>query len=465
MATKEEKQQLIDHLRFTPRTYKISMWGYGGEKVMGTVDPKVWDYCMEHSVDLQDIAWSDEDTVQDDMGLDLDQLPFYPGQWYECDNMTHVNGVSRDSGSLQIEDENGDTVFEKQLEELDGEEGSPKWECFDEVYIGQRKKGEVVFVGSSNEKGTFFEGEIELRAPFDIEKLELHYEEVDGEEIVTSVYYDGDEIDNNGGSTDGKSSDMTMVRLTDDAGNWERYEPEEKDWGHPEYGTSPSDWEKSPSFKFKDYKPVHPGYYSCNYGHGSTYGSLYWDGTAFGDWEYGKFNPVGQDGVVSWQGYNWDTSDWANQPPEPSSLICDNKKCGWVGSSDDRREDEEYNSHCPECDGTEFTWIDYDPDTARGRANRKKYCQPATPANWDPVAELDKILDDFDHLVADEAPWTPVKTRPTEPGVYECQFKKLPAWPWPPTEELTWNGKHWVNDDGVIVKGIKEWRVLQGEAV
>jgi hypothetical protein len=168
---------------------------------------------------------------------------------------------------------------------------------------------------------------------------------------------------------------------------------------------------------------------------------------------------------VSWQGYNWDTSDWANQPPEPSSLICDNKKCGWVGSSDDRREDEEYNSHCPECDGTEFTWIDYDPDTARGRANRKKYCQPATPANWDPVAELDKILDDFDHLVADEAPWTPVKTRPTEPGVYECQFKKLPAWPWPPTEELTWNGKHWVNDDGVIVKGIKEWRVLQGEAV
>jgi hypothetical protein len=465
MATKEEKQQLIDHLRFTPRTYKISMWGYGGEKVMGTVDPKVWDYCMEHSVDLQDIAWSDEDTVQDDMGLDLDQLPFYPGQWYECDNMTHVNGVSRDSGSLQIEDENGDTVFEKQLEELDGEEGSPKWECFDEVYIGQRKKGEVVFVGSSNEKGTFFEGEIELRAPFDIEKLELHYEEVDGEEIVTSVYYDGDEIDNNGGSTDGKSSDMTMVRLTDDAGNWERYEPEEKDWGHPEYGTSPSDWEKSPSFKFKDHKPVHPGYYSCNYGHGSTYGSLYWDGTAFGDWEYGKFNPVGQDGVVSWQGYNWDTSDWANQPPEPSSLICDNKKCGWVGSSDDRREDEEYNSHCPECDGTEFTWIDYDPDTARGRANRKKYCQPATPANWDPVAELDKILDDFDHLVADEAPWTPVKTRPTEPGVYECQFKKLPAWPWPPTEELTWNGKHWVNDDGVIVKGIKEWRVLQGEAV
>jgi hypothetical protein len=68
MATKEEQQQLIDTLKFTPRTYKISMWGYGGEKVMGTVDPKVWDYCMENSVNLVEIAWGDEDTVQEEMG-------------------------------------------------------------------------------------------------------------------------------------------------------------------------------------------------------------------------------------------------------------------------------------------------------------------------------------------------------------------------------------------------------------
>jgi len=78
-----EQQKLIEVLKFTPRTYKISMWGYGGEKVMGTVDPKVWDYCMEHQVNLVEIAWGDEDTVQEEMGLDLDQLPFYPGQWYE----------------------------------------------------------------------------------------------------------------------------------------------------------------------------------------------------------------------------------------------------------------------------------------------------------------------------------------------------------------------------------------------
>ena len=41
---------------------------------------------------------------------------------------------------------------------------------------------------------------------------------------------------------------------------------------------------------------------------------------------------------------------------------------------DQMRDDDDYNSHCPECDGTESTWIDYDPDSAKGRANRKKYC-------------------------------------------------------------------------------------------
>jgi hypothetical protein len=80
-----------------------------------------------------------------------------------------------------------------------------------------------------------------------------------------------------------------------------------------------------------------------------------------------------------------------------------------------------------------------------------------------PVVETDNISDQVELVTADEAPWTPIKTKPTDPGIYECQFKKLPAWPWPPTEELTWNGKDWLNDDGAVVRGIKEWRNVQKE--
>jgi hypothetical protein len=225
MATKQEKQQLIDTLKFTPCTYTVTMWGYGGEKVMGTVDPAAWNYCLDHRIDLQDIAWDSD--ASEELGLDEDLLPFPPGSWYECDNMAHVSGVSRSAGTIQISDEHNNTVFEKSLDDIVGGgcDGEPDWCCNDEVWIGSRKAGEIVFVGSSNEKGTFFEGEILLRAPFNIELLELHYDEVDGEEIVNGVYYDGEEIDNNGGSTNGKSSDFVMVKVIDDRGNWERYDP------------------------------------------------------------------------------------------------------------------------------------------------------------------------------------------------------------------------------------------------
>ena len=385
-----EQQKLIEVLKFTPRTYKISMWGYGGERVMGTVDKAVWDYCNDNQVDLSEIAWSDEDTVQEEMGLDLDLLPFPPGSWYECDDMGHINGVSRNAGTLQIEDENGNTIFEKSLDDCDGSsEDSPVWNCIDEVWAGSKPKGTVVFIGVSNEKGTFFEADLELRAPFDIEKLELCYEEFDGEEIVTSIVYDGEDIDNWGGSTDGKSSDMNMVLITDDQGNWERYSPEEKDWGHPPCGPGPSDWEKSPKFKFAKVKPTVEGWYGAVWrSFGTTYGTLYWNGTEFGEWEYGQFKP--QSGVDTWQGYNWDTSSWVNQPPEPADAQCSNKKCGWTGMRSDMREDDDYNNHCPACDGTDVEWIDYDPDTKEGRANRKKYCK-----EWDPEVSLERIVKAF----------------------------------------------------------------------
>ena len=400
MANKEiTAEELVAVLKFTPRTYKVSMWGYGGERVMGTTTQEVWDYCNNNQVDLSDVAWNSE--ACEDMDLDEDLLPFPPGSWYECDDMGHTNGVSRDAGNIQIEDETGETVFQKSFDDCDGaSDDSPEWCCDDEVWIGSRKKGEIVFVGTSNEKGTFFEGEIELTEPFDITKLELHYEEFDGEDIVTGLTYNGEDIDNFGGSTDGKSSDFTMARITDDAGSWERYSPEEKDWGHPEYGTSPSEWERSETFKFKKQRPTIPGYYSCNYGYGSTYGSLYWDGKNFGDWEYGKFNPKADDGIVSWSGYNWDTTSWVNQPPEPPNIICDNKECGWIGNSEDRVEDEEFDSHCPSCNGTDFSWIDYDPDTKAGRANREKFCR-----EWDPEIAMDRIVASVPETIAVKTKW------------------------------------------------------------
>ena len=224
MATLEEKEELLQILKWTPRTYKISMWGYGGEKTMGTVDRKIYDYFRQRRLDLSDFAWdcdyADENEIPEDM------WPFPPGSWYECDNMAHAHGVSRNAGTLQIEDENGNVVYERSLEDCDGgSDDSPELSCGDEVWIDEKPAGTVVFIGSSNEKGTFFEADLPLTMPFDITKLTLNYDEIDGEELVNSVYYDGEDIDNWGGNTDGKSSDfgMYIAHSQKDTGKWEKY--------------------------------------------------------------------------------------------------------------------------------------------------------------------------------------------------------------------------------------------------
>jgi hypothetical protein len=222
--TIEEQQKLIEILKFTPRTYKIYMWGYGGEKVMGTVDRKIYDYFKHRRLDLSDYAW--DSSYSEEHNIPEDMEPFPPGSWYECDNMGHTNGASRNAGTLQIDDENGNTIYQRSLEDIDGySDDSPEWGGGDEVWIDSQPAGTVVFIGNSNEKGTFFEGEIELTTPFDITKLQLGYDEVDGEELVNSVTYEEEDIDNFGGSTDGKSSDFGfyIAGSQNEKGNWEKY--------------------------------------------------------------------------------------------------------------------------------------------------------------------------------------------------------------------------------------------------
>jgi hypothetical protein len=222
MATIAEQEKLLEHLKFTPRAYKITMWGYGGEKVMGTVDRKIYDYFRARRLSLSDYAWDSD--YADDNNIPEDMQPFPPGSWYECDGMAHAHGVNRNAGTLQIEDENGDTVYERSIDDMSGEEDEPEFSCHDEVWIGEKPDGTVVFIGCSNEKGTFFEGEIPLTQPFDITKLTLGYDEIDGEEIINYVEYNGEQIGNWGGSTDGKSSEFGFYiagSLKD--GRWEKY--------------------------------------------------------------------------------------------------------------------------------------------------------------------------------------------------------------------------------------------------
>lgn len=228
MATVEDQEKLIEVLKFTPRTYKIRLWGYGGEYVMGSVDRKIYDYFRRRRLDLSEFAWDSD--YADANNIPEDMQPFYPGSWHDCDDMGHCWGVDRSAGTLQVEDENGDVVYEVRLEDINGwgeddENPDPEWCSGDEVWVDMKEPGTVVFLATSSEKGTFFEGNLELKTPFNPGKISLTYADFDSNEIITGVSYNGDEIDNWGGDTSGKGSDFGFYIAGSQkaTGKWEKY--------------------------------------------------------------------------------------------------------------------------------------------------------------------------------------------------------------------------------------------------
>ena len=226
-----DHDKLIEVLKFTPRTYKIRLWGYGGEYVMGTVDRKIYNYFKSRRLDVSEFAWDSD--YADKHNIPEDMYPFYPGSWHDCDDMGHCWGVDRCAGTLEVEDETGEVVYRKSLDDISGfgvdeenpEASEPEWHGGEEIWIDMKDSGTVVFVATSSEKGTFFEGDLELNAPFNPGRIALKYDEIDGNEIITGVSYDGNEVDNFGGDTSGKGTDHAfyIAGSNKQTGGYERY--------------------------------------------------------------------------------------------------------------------------------------------------------------------------------------------------------------------------------------------------
>ena len=298
MATKKQKQELVDILKFTPITVQVMIQGYGGESYAGTVDRKIYEYFKEHKIDLEEYAndWDENfNFVPDEM------RPFEPSQQYDCDNLWHASGAElADLNTISISGPDGD-IWEHNLDHSELEDAGVTVEEFGGCDLDDEDipEGKVVYNGAQGEKGCFFDGEFTLRAPFDPKKLKINYENCGGWYLITTVEYDGEEIDGSGGySTTGKWGENKWIL----PGNEEVYEPESIE-GREEFdpeaelekivtpeGVDKLDWapladEPAVTDWFdKDTKPVHKGEYEV---------------LIDAPW------PVGGLGMAEWTGRTW----------------------------------------------------------------------------------------------------------------------------------------------------------------
>ncbi len=140
MATRKQKQDLINTLKFTPCTYRVELGAYGGEVYAGRVDRKIYQYFQSRNIDLDEYAsdWDNELEVPNEM------QPFPPGSPYECGGLVHASGATLDDTNyITVYDENGEEVWKHSLDlnALDDSEILVnEWESFTMDYL---KDGEV----------------------------------------------------------------------------------------------------------------------------------------------------------------------------------------------------------------------------------------------------------------------------------------------------------------------------------
>lgn len=217
MATKKQKQELIDTLKFTPITVRMMIQGYGGESYAGRVDRKDYEFFKKHKYSIDEYAadWDEEwyERVPE-------EHRFFPaGSPYECDSLWHACGAELTNlNSITVENvSTGETIWDYNLGYSELLDAGVDVEEYGGTDLDDLEDGTVVFWGGQGEKGCFFDIEFELRAPFDPKKLRVCYENCDGWHIVNFIEYDGEELDGTGGySTTGKWNESKWVIVGDE---------------------------------------------------------------------------------------------------------------------------------------------------------------------------------------------------------------------------------------------------------
>ena len=231
MATSEEKQELVDHLS-GPRYYRVQISGYGGEAAYMSISKAAHDFWSAHTEEHGDndlVEYMIADDVEDCDFDELDSVPveaqflndpdddMYKRPWYESHTeFEHTNGATYGSAYLTVEEVDSDdynashvadVIEHEDISELNDRVLEESDNTIEIVEMGCCEELEAQYIAQlySAEKGGFFDGIIETVGDFDPKKLVIHTTEyLNGEDTITEVHYDGVEVENYGGDTNGK---------------------------------------------------------------------------------------------------------------------------------------------------------------------------------------------------------------------------------------------------------------------
>ena len=230
MATDQEKQELVDNLK-DPRYYRITINGYGGEASYMSINKEAYDFWKDHTEQYGDGDLVHYMVSAEDGDFEFEEIEGVPTEaefmtdedgdprpWYEPPNeLDHSFGGTYDACWITVdevsnEEYNADHICEvidrEQVPDLVSrilEETNDEIEIIEMGCCDEHEDVDYIAQMYSSEKGCFFDGIVQTHGEFDPRKLGIRtVEYMNGEDTITEIYYDDEEVDNMGGDTNGK---------------------------------------------------------------------------------------------------------------------------------------------------------------------------------------------------------------------------------------------------------------------
>ena len=180
-------------------TYTIRIWGRTREIGVSKIKKAQYDYWSDedHESDLSD-------ALNENYDYDDNETPKaarFDLPYYEYQDKISFWGFDQDDTHMTIEDSEGETIYEGDLESFFGEahgEEDSRWECTEEqeeLYPEYLGKG-YWLMWTQGGKGSCIQTTIE--GVFEPKKLKALNWDVQGTSVVTRLVYDGVELDDEG---------------------------------------------------------------------------------------------------------------------------------------------------------------------------------------------------------------------------------------------------------------------------
>ena len=202
------------------RHYRIYIGGYGGEQCFGAITKEqyeFWKDLEEHHLISHMMDPYEED---DDNPVFDSEDPRWIGEFYERDDIMHINAAVYDQAYINVDELDGEEWNSETIREI------IEYKDFSELYNEHEEAGhdmeanmtydwvnfpkhhpevKYVFYGASIDKGGFGDYVISIDEEFDFMKCKwCSTETPNGEDFIELIGYGDLDVDNVGGDTNGK---------------------------------------------------------------------------------------------------------------------------------------------------------------------------------------------------------------------------------------------------------------------